>query len=254
MKTSISAVITVKDEEARIARCLEHLHWVDEIVVVDNRSVDSTVTICRRFTDKVYSCDSPFTGIRVNEGIQRASGDWILNIDADEVITDELKQEIQSIVAADDRRFDAYYLPVRHFFMGRWLLHGGWTPSYIKRLYRRGKARYTQSDHHVQVTVEGKEGYCAARLLHYGPFTIDAQIRKMNFYTTNSARAGYGRRKASWFNLVMKPPLVFIKRFIVLRGFLDGFPGFVIAVLMSFYCFVEEAKIKELDVQGGERI
>lgn len=243
----ISVVITVKNEEKNIARCLDCLKWADEIIIVDNGSVDSTLEICKQYTDKIFSSNSPFTGIRVNEGIKNASCVWILNVDADELVDEPLKNEILQKIAGDRGEYNGYFLPFRHYFMGRWLKYGGWYPTYIKRLYRRGFAKYLIADHSVQIHIDGRIGYLNNPIFHYGLMNIQLHLRKLNLYTTNSSKINFGKKKVTWFGIIFRPPSIFIKRYILLRGFLDGFPGFVIAVLMSLYMFIDKMKLKELE-------
>ncbi|MCG8432311.1 MAG: glycosyltransferase family 2 protein [Candidatus Omnitrophica bacterium] len=245
MKKGISAVIVVKNEEAGIRACLERLLWVDEIVVVDNHSTDRTVEICRSMTQVIITSESPFTGIRVNKGIERASYEWVLNVDADEIVTGELRDEIKRMVAADGASYDAFYVPVRHHFMGRALKRGGWSPCHTLRFYRKQRARYTAADHQVQVSVEGKKGYLSAALIHCAPLDTHTFLRKMNLYTSNTAAEHYRTRPVSFRDLVLLPPWVFFKRFVLRMGFLDGFPGFVIAYLGALYIFIEKVKLRE---------
>jgi len=244
-KRGISAVVVVKNEEGRIQRCLESIKWVNEIIIVDNGSTDSTLEICSKFTDKIFFHDSPFTGIKVNYGIEKASFEWILNIDADEVVSNDLKDEICSLVRIDKGIYNAYSLPFRFLFMGRWLRHGGWYPSYTKRFYKNGKARYTVAGHHIQVKIDGKVGCLNNPILHDGTADIDTFLTKMNTYTTNSSRVNFNKKKIAWFNILLRPLLIFIKRYFLLRGFLDGFPGFAIATLSAIYIFVDNIKFKE---------
>lgn len=243
----LSVVITVKNEENRIERCLEAVKWADEIIVVDNGSTDRTLDLCRRYTDKIFFSDSQFTGIRINCGIDRATTDWILNVDADEIVTEKLKEEILQVLKNEQCQFSGYFMPICSCFIGRWLAHGGWYPCYTKRFYRQGKAMYAKADHHIQVEISGKIGYLINPLLHYGTDNISNFIKKMNFYTTNSAKINYGTKKISLFDITLRPALIFIKRYFVLRGFLDGFPGFIIAMLSSICIFVQNSKYLELE-------
>jgi len=244
----ISAVIVVKNEEVNIERCLRSVSWMDEIVIVDNASTDSTVEKCKCYTKNVYFHDSPFTGIKVNFGIQRASSEWVFNIDADEEMSCQLKDEVIAVITNNSVRFNGYRIPVRNLFMGKWLKYGGWYPCYIKRLYRREKARYNAVDHHVQADVEGEVGCLNNHILHYAPNDVSTYLRKMNLYTTNSIREHGLQKKKNWFNILLKPPLIFIKRYIILEGFLDGLPGFVSA----FYILIDNLKVVEIHYYAKE--
>lgn len=238
--------MAVKDEERCIEQCIAQLKWADEIVIVDNGSSDQTVKICKKYTDKILFSNSPFTGMRVNCGITHATYEWILNIDADEIVTTNLRNEIFQKINDDKSDCMGYAVPIRHHFMGRALVHGGWYPCYTLRFYRNGKARYLVADHHVQPVVEGKTGYLFHPILHRGPNDVATFLQKMNLYTSNSAREHGKERRISQLDLLLRPPLIFIKRFICLRGFLDGFPGFVIAVLSALYVFIDKVKLKEV--------
>ncbi len=254
MTQKLSAVITVKNEEERITACLESVKWADEIIIVDNDSADKTLEICRKYTDKIYFSPSPFTGIRVNLGIQKASGEWILNIDADEVVNAELKNEITDKINDSAGRYSGFYIPVKNYFMGKWLNHGGWYPGYVKRLYKKDSARYLAADHQVQVVITGEAGHLLNPIYHYSPFNVKTFLDKTNFYTTNSSKVNFNKKRVSWFDILLRPPLIFIKRYIVLGGFLDGFPGFAIAILSGLYIFMDKTKLKELEYRSKKLI
>lgn len=244
-QNGLSVVITVKNEVDKIARCLESVKWANEIIIIDNGSTDSTLDICRKYSDKIFFDKSAYSVFIVNTGIGKAAFEWILNVDADEVISEKLKAEILEKIQSDNHAYNGYFIPVKDYFMGKWLRYGGWCPSYIRRLYRNGKAKYLRRDFHVQVEIDGKVGYLSNPIMHYAPNDIFTFIRKMNHYTTNAAQMDNGRRKISFFSTILKPPLIFIKRYFLLKGFLDGFPGFAIATLSAIYIFIDNMKLIE---------
>jgi glycosyltransferase involved in cell wall biosynthesis len=242
----ISAVITCKNEGKIIQQCLESIKWVDEIVVVDNQSTDNTIEICRQYTDKIFVSDDLIIGARINYGIEQSSSEWVLNIDADEEVTEELKQEILS--AIEIKEYNGFKIPFKQKFLEKWIKHGGWYPSYIPRLYRRDKARYTRRYEHILINIDGRIGYLKNAMLHHGMGdTIQHYIEKGNFYTDNIARERFNEKKrVSIIRLGLRPFYIFVKRYIIWRGFLDGKEGFVLNFLWSFFCFWEEAKLYQI--------
>ncbi|MGZ5008247.1 MAG: glycosyltransferase family 2 protein, partial [Methylobacter sp.] len=152
----LSAVIITKNEAGHIARCLESISWADEIIVLDSGSEDDTVAICRRYTDKVYQTDWPGFGIQKQRAVDKAGGDWILSIDADEVVSPELRLEIEN--ALRQERYNGYEIPRLSSYCGRQMRHGGWWPDHVLRLFRRDCGRFTDAVVHERIIVQGEIG------------------------------------------------------------------------------------------------
>lgn len=245
MSKRITAVIIVKNEEHQITYCLETLNWVDELVVVDTGSTDRTVELAKQFTPKVYEIEFKGYGHAKNYGIKMATGEWILSIDADERIPPELRREIQNILREESDR-EGYYIARKPFFLGKPILHGGWYPGYVLRLFKREKGFFNSRRVHEEVKLSGRVSYLRHPILHYTDPNLNHYLDKMNLFTSLAADelAEKGER-FRLFRLLCNPPFMFLKMYLLKLGFLDGMRGFLVAVLSAFHVFVKYAKLWE---------
>lgn len=248
MRDKISACLTVGNEENNIKRCLDSLHWVDEIVVVDSFSKDRTVEICRQYTDRVYQ--HAWRGyVGQKELIKNmASHPWIMFIDADEEVTPELRQEIlDEFESGANRAYDGYEFPRKVFFLGQWITHGEWWPDLKMRLYRKDKGLCTGREPHDHVLVTGPVKRLKGCLNHYTYDDLSDQIMTQNRFSTISSRSMRSEsRRFSGSDLVFRPLFRFFKGYILKRGFMDGYRGFIIATLIAIGVFFKYAKLWEL--------
>ena len=247
----LTAVVLTKNEEKNIESCLKHLSWCDDIIVVDDYSRDKTFDIAKHYTNKVFRRRFDNFSSQRNFGISKAKHNWILSIDPDEEVQNILKEEI--IKAIKSTEFCAYYIPFKHHFFGKWLRHGGWYPSYLKRLFKKDKARW-ENDVHEILNVKGPVGYLKNPIIHYSHRDIRMFIKKMNKYTTFESFAM--QRKGKKDNLVTMlfcSFKTFFNRYILQRGFLDGTHGFVVAWLLGFYVFIMRAKNWEIDYKNKNK-
>jgi glycosyltransferase involved in cell wall biosynthesis len=249
----ISAIVITRNEEKNIKRCLSSLDWVDEIVVVDSESTDQTKRIISEFTPKVFDLKWEGFGKAKDYAKDKASHPWILSVDADELVTEYLKEEIQGITKSEDSH-SGYYIPRRSNFLGRWIEHGGWYPDYVLRLFKKDKAKFNHSMVHEKVEVEGKTGYLKNDLLHYTDPNFEHYLEKLNRYTSLAAEELFREGKRNkFFDLIFRPLAVFLKRYFVRKGFLDGLPGFILAVSSAFHVFSKYVKLWHLgSVNGGQ--
>lgn len=243
--TRLSVTVIAWNEEERLRGCLESVAWADEIVVVDAESVDKTVQIAREFTDRVSVRAWPGFANQKNFAIDQATGDWILSLDADERVTPELRDRLRTIVK-NDGPADGYSIPRRNIFWGRWVRHGGLYPDYQLRLFRRTAGRFVENAVHESVTVSGRVETLQDPLLHHSYRDLEDFVRRSNRYSTLSAQDWIRRGKgAGPLSLVTRPLGRFLSMYIVHRGFLDGWRGFVLAVLYAEYVFLRMAKVWE---------
>lgn len=246
-KTTISVALATYNEAGNIARCLSSVkEWVDEMVVVDGGSTDETVKIAKTFGARVITTDNPpIFHINKQKAIEACHGDWILQLDADEVISPELVQEIQKVaqsleLGARSRPEAGYYIPRKNFFCGHWLRKGGQYPDYVIRFLWRGKGRFPQKSVHEQIEIDGKIGYLKNPLLHYSYSSLSDYWRKANAYTTLTALElrdrGESKGLVSWWKyFVCKPLITFLSLYFRHKGFADGWYGFLFAVFSSFH-------------------
>ncbi len=243
----ISACVITLNEQANIRACLESVKWVDEIVVVDAQSSDQTRSICREYTDKVVERPWPGHVAQKNYAISLATHDWVLCIDADERVSPELRAEIRHEMERSGDPWDGYYFPRQTFYLGRWVRHGGWYPDYKLRLFRKSKGRWAGVDPHDIVQLDGRAKHLKSPLHHYTYRDLAHHLRAMNQYT-DVAAAGKDRAHVRFpvVHMVLNPMVKFVRMYFLERGFLDGVPGFVVAVCGSFYVFLKYAKLWEL--------
>lgn len=238
MKQTIAVVIIAKNEEKRIVPCLESVKWCDEIVVVDDMSADETARIARKYGAKVVA--HPSNGDHDNQrniGIDNASSNWILQMDADERVSPELRKDIEGILSSHVE-FSAFSVRRRNYFLGKFMEHGGWYERQV-RLFRKGKARYIGRNVHETLKVEGKTDQLKSWIDHYAFSSVSQYIARQIYYASIESRVMYEDRgrisiKEITHHLKVKPIKLFFKIYIKKQGFRDGMHGFILALLNSW--------------------
>jgi len=245
----VSAVIIVYNEERNLRDCLETVEWADEIVVVDSHSQDRTAEIARQFTKKIFQKEYRGHIDKKRFAVAKATHDWVFSIDADERVTPELQEEIREVLKQGGGGRVGYDMPRMTRHLERWIMHGEWYPDRVTRLFRRGRMRYEGTEPHDRVILEGKRGHLRGMLLHYNYRDFAHQIQTVQAYSDVAARALYAEgRHAGFRNLCLRPPFKFLKSYILKRGFLDGWPGFIIAATSAFYVLAKYVKLYELQL------
>lgn len=234
----ISVALAVFNEEKNIKKCLESVSGlVSEIVVVDGGSTDNTRKIAEKFQARILSTDNPkIFHINKQKALDLATRRWILQLDADEVISEELKKEI--IDLKDDGMIDGYYFPRKNYFLTSFLKKGGQYPDYTLRLYRNGKAEFPCKSVHEQIMLSGKSAYLKHPLLHYSYPNFSHYLDHFNLYTSIFADElksnNLPLNSFTFVNYFLWQPLIwFIKTYIRHKGYQDGFPGFVFSLFSS---------------------
>jgi glycosyltransferase involved in cell wall biosynthesis len=252
---TISAVILTKNEEKNIEKCLKSLDFVNEIIIIDDFSIDKTIELVHKVlkVHKVYKVferklEGDFAGQR-NFGLEKASGDWVLFIDADETVSDELKQSIQTVVnneAFDSKKYDAFYLKRRDFFWGKEMKFGELRKTRqmgLMRLMRKDSGKWLGDVHEVFHTAKNY-GRLKGFIDHYPHPTLKEFINDINWYSTLRAKELlYHGTKANLFEIIFYPLIKFKLNYFIYLGFLDGPEGFVYAFMMSFHSFLVRAKL-----------
>ena len=240
---TISVVIIARNEEAGIRRCLESVTWADEIVVLDSGSTDATVRICREYTPHVHETDWPGFGPQKNRALAFATGEWVLSLDADEWLTPALRDEIRAAVAGPDE-CDSFRIPRLSSFCGRFMRHSGWWPDHVVRLFRRGRARFSDDLVHERVIAEGRTGTLREPIMHETFVDLDEMLQKMNRYSSLSAREmRQDGRRAGIAGAALRGVWAFIRTYFVRGGFLDGREGFMLAVATAEGTYYRYAKL-----------
>lgn len=260
----LSVVLATHNEAKNLATCLDSVKdWADEIIVVDGESTDDTVKIAKKYRAKVIATTNK-ANFHINKqlAMDAARGELVLQLDADEVVDQELTEFIQrthqELQATTVKKWPtdqpvAWWLKRRNWFLGRFLKKGGQYPDPVIRLYINGKARLPQKDVHEQMVADGAIGWAEGHLLHYSYPTFNDYMRKFQTYTSFKAtqlwEAGVRPGVMSGINyLLIKPTVTFFSLFVRHKGFVDGVPGFVFAVFSGLHHSVAYLKMCERSV------
>jgi len=249
-RIKISSIIIARDEETNIHRCIKsQINVVDDIVViVDSRTIDKTVQIVSTFQN--VNCEivewKGFAQTKIY-ALSKTKYDWVLWIDADEEITpglaEELKQFKQSL-----KRYDAYDVARRAFFLGKWIKYSGWYPARVTRLFNKQQISFNEKEVHEHLKVEGTVGKLKNDLNHYTGPSIEHYFIKYNTYTSLAAKELFEKgKKATVIDILLRPIFLFCKMYIFRLGFLDGLHGLILAAFSSSYVFTKYCKLWELN-------
>ncbi|HEX3739039.1 MAG TPA: glycosyltransferase family 2 protein [Terriglobales bacterium] len=250
MKISI-ALITL-NEEANLPRTLASVQPLvrdgqGDVIVVDSGSIDRTLEIARSYGAKVFS--EPWKGFAAqkNSAMEKAAGDWVLQLDADEVLEPELADEIRIAMNATENLV-GYWIPRKNFFLGRWIKHGGFYPDPKLRLVRRGAGKFKEYGAHPTIKANGPTGRLKYALVHNAYPTLRGYIDHMNSYSSSGAEVAIEKGNSGFnlLNIVVRPKLTFVYNYIFRLGFLDGREGFLLHLYHAVYVSWKYAKAWEL--------
>lgn len=230
MKSTVSVIIIAKNEEHDIRDCLNSVAWADEVIVLDSGSTDNTVAIAQEFTRHVYtSGDWQGFGVQKNRALAYASCDWVLSLDADERVSNELRMEIQNTIQSTSA--PVYKIPRLSSYCGKFIRHSGWWPDYVARLFKRGCASFSHDLVHERLVFEGNAAQLTSPILHVTYKDLDEVIKKINQYSSLGARNSHLQgKRGSLLSAILHSSWAFIRTYILRAGFLDGTEGFMLAV------------------------
>ena len=246
----ISVCIISGAEASRIGRALASVaDWTSEIIVVLNHDVaDDTEAIALRHGARVFR--EPWKGhiAQKNSAAAKATGEWLLGLDADEAVSPALRDEILARLAGPVPPTEAAFdFPRLTTYCGRWIRHGDWYPDRSKRLWRRGQAEWGGVDPHDKLLVRGSVGRLRGDLLHYNAESINRQVAKITAFSDDFVKAALARRRpTSWWDLAFRPAWRFFRCYFLRAGFLDGWQGYHIAWMTAFYTVNRYAKVREV--------
>jgi len=245
----ISIVIITHNEEANIQRCINSVKGIaGEIIVVDSFSTDKTVEICESFGCRVFIREFTGYGVQKQFAVDQAVNDWVLSIDADEVVSLSLRNELQRFTGTTftaERVVRGYYIPFVLYYMGSILRHCGTGRNL--RLFDRRVAKFTLGPVHESVDITGKPGRMKGRIIHYSYRNVSHHFEKINYYTSLAAEGN--KKKGKRFNkfwVAFKFPVTFMIYYFLRLGILDGYPGFIWSFLASIYTSMKIAKTIEM--------
>ncbi len=245
----ISSIVIAKNEEANIQRCIEsQLKCIDEIIVlIDESSTDKTLEIVKSYSQVKYESAKWMGYAKTKQyAVTLSSNEWILWIDADEVVTNGLCKELIEFKNTNPRH-SAYSMPRMANFLGKWIKHGGWYPDSVTRLFLKDKASFNENEVHESLKINGTTGKLQNRIEHYTDPDIKHYFKKFNSYTSLAANelVKNGKTFSIW-DIVLRPAAIFIKMYFLKSGFMDGIQGFILAVFSSAYVFTKYSKVWEL--------
>jgi glycosyltransferase involved in cell wall biosynthesis len=234
--------VVCQNEAAHIEACLASVAWCDEIVVIDGGSTDDTVARARPFGVRLIT--HPWPGYRAQKqfALDHATSEWVLNVDADERVTNELAFEIRRALATVPDDVDGFRMPRLVPYLDRWWYRGGWYPRRIVRLVRRERARWGGRDPHDRPEVPGRVRPLAHPIIHYTYDDVADHVRTVSKLTAVAAQE-LADRPAGAGRLVVEPAWRFVRSWVVKQGWREGFPGFFVAATDAFYTFVRFARV-----------
>ncbi|KQC13672.1 MAG: hypothetical protein APR63_07845 [Desulfuromonas sp. SDB] len=237
----ISAVIITRNEQQNIERCLNSLDWVDEIVVLDSGSTDKTKTICRQKGCRVISAQWVSFGSNKQKAVENASYDWILSVDADEQVSPELKNRIRELLVKPT--YSAYRIKRESFYLDRFIRYC-WKNDYPVKFFNRQKAAFNSQQVHETVDLCGELGVIEQPLYHYSYLSISSHLLKMDRYSqiTSEVMKNEGKR-VNLFSVFLRFHLMFLKMYLLKRGFMDGKWGLILSFNSAYGVFLKYLKL-----------
>lgn len=269
----VSAFVISFNEEDQIAECIKSVRFCDEIIVVDSYSTDQTPQIARDLGAQVVQ--RPWLGYRDQKafGLSLTNNEWVINLDADERVSEELRESILKILKSDRQKAkkeDAevplagnpsqkdeivgYYVNRVVFYLGRWWRRGGWYPEYRLRFFRKSFVTWGGVDPHEKAFVQGKTRYLTGELQHYTYKNLNEQLERLHNFSTVAAEQDFTHgRKCGVFLLLFAPWWRMVKFYILKKGYREGMPGLVVAIIEGYYTFLKYAKLWEHHFMKGNR-
>jgi len=245
----LSVVISAYNEEKNLGDCIDSVAEIaDEIIVIDNESIDSTVDIARKKNAKIYTQpNNLMLNINKNFGFKKASGEWILNLDADERVSEELKSEILNVLKENNETMNGYWIPRKNIIFGKWIQNSIWWPDLHMRLFRKDKGKFAEKNVHEHIEVGGRVDTLTAAITHYNYTSISQYLYKMDkIYTENEVQKILDSdQKLTTFDAIRMPVHDFLKTFFLQKGYRDGLHGLVLSFLQAFYAEIVFTKVWE---------
>jgi glycosyltransferase involved in cell wall biosynthesis len=254
----LTVTIITLNEEKNILRALKSVSWAEEILIIDSGSTDRTLELAESVplpsSIRILLNPWPGYGQQKNFAQKQATHDWILNIDADEEVSPQLRLEIETQLEAVNSgtlTADGFYFPRKTYYLGKWIRHGGWYPNHLTRIANRRHARWTEPRVHEELQVTGKVLGLKQALHHFGFSSIHDQIiTNLNFSRLGSEALKQTGQRHNLRKLVTKPIGKFLETYVLKRGFLDGLPGFIISINASHSMFLKYAYLSEERIKG----
>ena len=249
----ISVTVITRNEAGNIGDCIRSVQWADEIIVVDQFSSDGTPDITASLGAKVF--EEPWKGFagQKNSALEKAAGEWVLSLDADERVPFALREEIETAIN-DKGAPNGFFIARRNHFAGKWIRYGGWYPDYCLRLFRREAGGFEERAVHERVVVEGPVGYLKNPLDHFTYRSAADFVLRMERYSRLAAsEMQEGKRRFLLGSLLLRPPFTFLSMYVLRLGFLDGMKGLFLASSYAYYTFLKYYRFGEADLDPPEK-
>lgn len=248
----LSVVISAYNEEKKIENCLKSVKdLANEIIFIDNFSTDKTVSLARKYTSKIYKRENNLMlNVNKNFGFTKATGDWILCLDADERVTPELSQEIRDLLDSNvdgKLSIEGYWIPRKNIIFGKWIQSEMWWPDYQLRLFKKNRGKFPEKHVHEYIEINGKTERLKEAMIHENYSTVSQYLYKMDkIYTENEVdKIIASGQRLNWINAIRFPVNDFLKTFFAQKGYKDGLHGLVLSLLQAFYSEIIFVKIWE---------
>lgn len=247
MDNKISVFIITYNEENIIEQCLKKLLWADEIIVVDSKSTDNTTAICEKYGAKVFLKAFENYGKQKQFALNKTKNNWVLSLDADEILSDDLINEIK-LLDLKNNNIQGYLIPRSHVFLNKIFRHGSENKKPILRFFDKTKGSFLENKVHEKIVVEGKLGKLKNEMLHYTVFDFGNAVQKQTKYSLLGGEFLFEKnKKISIFKISIKFPFEFIRVYFFQRNFLNGYEGFIWSMLASYSSFIKYAKLYDLN-------
>ncbi|MCZ7611468.1 MAG: glycosyltransferase family 2 protein [Ignavibacterium sp.] len=244
-KNKISAVIITGNEEKNIKDCLQSVTWADEIIVVDSESIDNTVKIAKEFTDKVFVQKWLGYAEQKSYALSLAKNEWVISLDADERVTEALKDEILSL-NLDNTKYSAFKIKRENYFIGKKINGCGWGNDYQLRLFIKSRTRLDERLVHEKFIVEGEVAELKNPILHYSYNDLKEGFDKINVYSSLEAEEKFSKKKVSTLRIIFYPVFAFLHHYLIRKGIKDGKHGLMISLMHAVTKLQVQMKIWEL--------
>lgn len=245
MRKKISAIIIAGNEEKNIRDCLESVKWCDEIILVDSESIDKTVEIAKEYTDKIFIKKWEGFADQKKYLLEKAANEWVLSLDADERVSDELREEVENLLI-NETQYDGYKIPRESYFLNKKIKHCGWYPDYQLRLFQKSKTQVTERKVHEGFIVDGKVGTLKNNLIHFTHQNIAETISKINSYSTLEAEEKFDKKKVKPLQILTHPIAAFLNHFFSRKGYKEGVHGLMISLIHAMTNMLTYMKLWEM--------
>lgn len=245
---TLSVVISAYNEEARIEKTLQSSKFADEIIFVDNSSTDATASKATKYTKKLFvRKNNPMLNVNKNFGFTKATGDWILLLDGDEQVSEDLQKEIVIAIKNASPELTGFWIPRKNIIFGKWIQNSIWWPDYQLRLFRKHAGKFPEKHVHEMIDLTGQTEKLTHPLIHDNYSSISQYLQKLdNIYTENEAQLLFDSgKKVTWIDVIKFPFDDFLKTFFAQKGYKDGLHGLLLSLLQAFYAIIVFAKVWE---------